>query len=390
MSDFARTAILPADAASALLIGRLWHTQDAVPGVSPVRVCADGVYDLSRVAPTCAQLMNLSNAADRIRDYNTARRLGDTEELIRSTLEGGDTRFLSPIDLQAIKACGVTFVKSMLERVIEERAGGNADEADAIRRQIADNIGQDIADVVPGSKEAARLKDVLQENGLWSQYLEVGIGPDAEVFTKSQVLSSVGLGAQIGLHPNSTWNNPEPETVLIVNAVGTVVGATLGNDVNLRDVEGRSALLLGMAKDNNASASIGPFIRLFDESFSMDHVRGEDVSLRVTGPDGFELNDVSSMSEISRDPVDLVSQAINANHQYPDGLALFLGTMFAPTQDRGEAGSGFTHVLGDRVEIASAHLGRLVNDVTHSDKAPPWEFGISALFKNLHARGLLN
>lgn len=381
--------IMPADDEAALLIGRLWHEEDALPGVSPVWVLPDGIYDLGALAPTCSELMNIPNVATRVREYGMGRRLGDTETLIQATLEGRNVRLLSPIDLQAIKACGVTFVKSMLERVIEERAGGDADKADSIRRQIADKIGRDIVEVIPGSEAAAHLKTVLQENGLWSQYLEVGIGPDAEVFTKAPVLSSVGLGAEIGLHPESGWNNPEPEAVLIVNVRGEVVGATLGNDVNLRDFEGRSALLLGKSKDNNASTAIGPFIRLFDEEFTIDHLRHEDIHLKVSGPDGFELNDISSMREISRDVLDLVSQTINDNHQYPDGLALFLGTMFAPTKDRGEPGSGFTHVLGDTVEISSTRLGRLTNTVTHSNKAPQWQFGITALFRNLLDRGLV-
>ncbi len=381
--------ILPRDEAPALLIGRLWHGEDAEPGVSPVRVTSEGVYDLAALAPTCSALLNLPDAMTRIRQYGTQRRLGDTAALIRSTLDGGETRFLSPIDLQAIKACGVTFAKSMLERVIEERAGGHADQAEAIRKQIADNVGANISDVVPGSDEALRLKEVLQENGLWSQYLEVGIGVDAEVFTKAPVLSSVGLGAEVGLHPKSSWNNSEPEAVVIVNAEGAALGAALGNDINLRDFEGRSALLLGKAKDNNASAAIGPFIRLFDEGFTIDHLRGEDIHMDVEGRDGFTLNDLSSMREISRDPLDLVAQTINENHQYPDGLALFLGTMFAPTKDRGAPGSGFTHKPGDDVEVSSAHLGCLVNHVTLSNEAPPWQFGISALMQNLLDRGLL-
>src|SRR5690606_27366505 len=105
--------------------------------------------------------------------------------------------------------------------------------------------------------------------GVWSQYLEVAIGKDAEIFTKTQPMASVGFGAQIGIHPESHWNNPEPEVVLAVARTGKIRGATLGNDVNLRDYEGRSALLLGEAKDQNASCAIGPFIRLFDETFSL-------------------------------------------------------------------------------------------------------------------------
>lgn len=372
-----------------MLIGRLWHSEDALPGVSPVRITSEGVYDLAALAPTCSALLNLPDATARVREHGTGRRLGDTVDLIQSTLDGGETRFLSPIDLQAIKACGVTFVKNMLEWVIEERAGGDAGQAEAIRRQIADSVDRDIGDVTPGSDAALRLKAVLQENGLWSQYLEVGIGEDAEVFTKAPVLSSVGPGAEVGRHPKSSWNNSEPEAVVIVNAGGAARGSTLGNDINLRDFEGRSALLLGKAKDNNASAAIGPFIRLFDDGFTLDHLRREDINLDVTGVDGFELHDVSSMAEINRDVLDLVGQTINENHQYPNGLALYLGTMFAPTKDRGAPGSGFTHKLGDRVEVSSTHLGKLINIVTHSSTAPPWRFGISALMQNLLDRGLL-
>ncbi len=382
--------ILPEDFSDALLIGRLWHSEGTIPGVSPVLVAPDGVYDLSHIAPTCSQLINTPTLVDRIKSQGKVRLLADTETIIAGTMAGNDTKFLSPIDLQAIKACGVTFVKSMLERVIEERAGGDASQAEDIRTRIFDTIGGDIASVVPGSKPAALLKDILIESGLWSQYLEVGIGPDAEVFTKAPVLSSVGLGAEIGLHPNSGWNNPEPEAVLIVNSTGEIIGATLGNDVNLRDFEGRSALLLGKSKDNNASTAIGPFIRLIDQNFTLDHVRDEDINLTVSGPDGYELSDVSSMNQISRDILDLVSQTINDNHQYPDGFALFLGTMFAPTDDRGEKGSGFTHEMGDRVEISSKRMGRLINTVTTSNKAPPWTFGISDLIQNLLKRGLIH
>jgi fumarylacetoacetate (FAA) hydrolase family protein len=302
--------------------------------------------------------------------------------LANSAPEGRDPRrpwFLAPCDLAAIKAAGVTFVSSMLERVIEEQARGDPAKAESVRKAIVAVIGENLAAVRPGSPDAARLKEVLIEARAWSQYLEVGIGPDAEIFTKAQPMSAVGLGADIGIHPTSQWNNPEPEIVLAVNSRAEVVGATLGNDVNLRDFEGRSALLLGKAKDNNASCAIGPFVRLFDGDFGLDDVRRCELALRVDGPDGFTLNGASSMAKISRDPLDLVAHAIGPNHQYPDGFMLFLGTMFAPTQDRHGPGQGFTHVVGDVVTIATPKLGALVNRVEHSDRIEPWTFGVRAL-----------
>jgi fumarylacetoacetate (FAA) hydrolase family protein len=277
----------------------------------------------------------------------------------------------------------------MLERVIEEQARGDASKAEAVRSAVVSVIGDNLSSIKPGSPEAAKLKDVLIAQGVWSQYLEVGIGPDAEIFTKSQPLSAVGTGAEVGIHPHSHWNNPEPEIVLAVNSRGEVLGAALGNDVNLRDFEGRSALLLGKAKDNNASCAIGPFIRLFDEYFNIDHVRRSELTMTVTGPEGFEMKGGSNLSKISRDPLDLVAQAIGDNHQYPDGFMLFLGTMFAPTQDRHGPGQGFTHVVGDVVSVATPQLGCLVNRVTTSDKAAPWTFGIVALMQSLARRGLL-
>jgi fumarylacetoacetate (FAA) hydrolase family protein len=187
----------------------------------------------------------------------------------------------------------------------------------------------------------------------------------------------------------SAWNNPEPEVVLVVSSAGRIVGATLGNDVNLRDVEGRSALLLGKAKDNNASASVGPFIRLFDKNFTLDDVRRAELRLTVEGDDGFRLEGASDMGKISRDPEDIVRQTIGANHQYPDGFVLYLGTAFAPTKDRGAPGQGFTHRIGDIVHVSSPKLGRLTNVMTTSRDAEPWTFGTAALMRNLAKRGLL-
>jgi fumarylacetoacetate (FAA) hydrolase family protein len=299
------------------------------------------------------------------------------------------THFLAPCDLQAIKACGVTFASSMVERVIEEQAAGDPAKADGIRHRVSAAIGDSLNNIEAGSEEAAQVKEALIKEGLWSQYLEVGIGPDAEVFSKAQVLSSVGPGAEVGLHPISKWNNPEPEVVLAVSSKGKIIGATLGNDVNLRDVEGRSALLLGKAKDNNASSAIGPMIRLFDKDFTLDDVRNAELDLTIKGKDGYVLNGHSSMKEISRDPEILVSQTIGAHHQYPDGLMLFLGTLFAPTEDRDVPGEGFTHKLGDVVEISSPKFGCLRNIVRLSTECTPWTFGLRHLMGNLSQRNLI-
>jgi fumarylacetoacetate (FAA) hydrolase family protein len=384
-------ASLPVDESAALLIGRVW-----IEGSGPVLVLvtANGVFDLSSLAPTASQLLELPALAQAVRAAAPAlpRLAGTAEVLANSAADArkpGLPWLLAPCDLQAIKAAGVTFVASMLERVIEEQAGGDASKAEAVRAAVVGVIGDNLGSVKPGSPEAAELKEVLIAQGIWSQYLEVGIGPDAEIFTKSQPLSAVGTGAEVGLHPHSHWNNPEPEIVLAVNSRGEVQGATLGNDVNLRDFEGRSALLLGKAKDNNASCAIGPLIRLFDEHFNIEHVRKSDLTMTVSGPEGFEMTGGSSLSMISRDPLDLVAQAIGANHQYPDGFMLFLGTMFAPTQDRHGPGQGFTHVVGDVVTVSTPQLGSLVNRVTTSDQAAPWTFGLAALMQSLARRGLL-
>ncbi|MBL4645564.1 MAG: fumarylacetoacetate hydrolase family protein, partial [Rhizobiales bacterium] len=341
------------------------------------------VVDITSLeAPTTRDILELDDPATYVRKA-AGTDLGPISDI------GVSIKLLAPCDLQSVKACGVTFAGSMVERVIEEQAAGDPSRAADIRARVGAAIGDSLVNIVAGSEKAAEVKAALIAEGLWSQYLEVGIGPDAEVFSKAQVLSSVGFGDEVGLHPISRWNNPEPEVVLAVNSRGQIVGATLGNDVNLRDIEGRSALLLSKAKDNNASCSIGPMIRLFDETFSLDHVRNAELTLTVEGTDGFKLKGSSSMSQISRDPKDLVSQTLGRHHQYPDGLVLFLGTLFAPTQDRDHPGEGFTHKIGDVVTISCPELGQLVNRVNLSTECPQWTFGASSLMRNLAKRGLL-
>ncbi len=382
--------LLDAAASGGLFVGRVWNPD--VGGPSLVTVRDQQVIDItSKAVATMSALLERPDLVAFVRSAN-GKSLGTLEEIAANSSGKPDEThpyFLAPVDLQAIKACGVTFAQSMIERVIEEKAAGNPDRAAAIRERVSTLIGGSLNDLKAGSPDAAKVKQALIAEGMWSQYLEVGIGPDAEVFTKAPVLSSVGWGADVGLHPVSTWNNPEPEIVLAVNSRGEIRGAALGNDVNLRDVEGRSALLLGKAKDNNASCAIGPFIRLLDDSFDLDAVRSAELDLKVTGEDGFVLHGTSSMSKISRDPTDLVRQTCGAHHQYPDGFMLFLGTLFAPTKDRDTPNQGFTHKIGDVVEISSPGLGSLVNTVRRSNDCPPWTFGIGALMANLAKRGLL-
>jgi fumarylacetoacetate (FAA) hydrolase family protein len=383
-------ATLPKDGAAGALAGRVWRSD--LQGPSVVAVRADGVHDISRHAATMRDLCEASDPAQIVRDAK-GERIGTLAELLANTPEADRNEkkpwLLAPVDLQAIKAAGVTFARSMVERVIEEQAKGAPEKAEAIRAQVQKQLGGDLRKLKPGSPQALELKKTLIAAGAWSQYLEVGIGEDAEIFTKAQPMSAVGHGMEAGLHPRSTWNNPEPEVVLVISSTGKIVGATLGNDVNLRDFEGRSALLLSKAKDNNASASVGPFIRFFDSTFSLDTVRKIDVHLEVQGPEGFRLAGKSSMSEIARDPADLVGELIGKTHQYADGAVLYLGTMFAPTEDRGAPGMGFTHKEGDVVTIRAPELGALTNRMVHADKARPWTFGTGDLMRNLAKRGLL-
>lgn len=392
------SAVFPNDYRRAVLIGRVWMEGT---GAVLVHVRDNGIYDLSSIAATCSELMALPDPASVVRKSIAGQvPLARTPAVLANSAHDKRNKdipwFLAPCDLQAIKAAGVTFVASLLERVIEEQARGDASKAEKLRSHIVGLIGDDLSRVQPGSPMAEKLKQVLIEQGVWSPYLEVGIGPDAEIFTKSQPMSAVGLGAEVGIHPRSLWNNPEPEVVLAVNRWGQVKGVTLGNDVNLRDFEGRSALLLGRAKDNNASCAIGPFIRLFDEDFRLEDMRDFDVSVDVSGTGSaegldapFEMTATSSMRHISRDPIDLVRQTIGDNHQYPDGLMLFLGTMFAPIQDRFEPGQGFTHRAGDMVRISAPQIGSLINQVNRSDKIAPWTYGTRALMRDLARRGAL-
>jgi fumarylacetoacetate (FAA) hydrolase family protein len=381
---------LPEDARRATLVGRIWDPEAGGPCVVALRGAE--VVDVTPHSPTMRDLCEADDPAGLAR-ASQGRTVAPLADILANTprrvRDATRPWLLAPIDLQAIKAAGVTFVVSMLERVIEEQARGEAARADAIRTEIQATIGADLRRLKPGSEQAVALKALLIEKGMWSQYLEVGIGPDAEVFTKAQPMSAVGHLAEAGLHPDSRWSNPEPEVAMVVSSAGKIVGATLGNDVNLRDFEGRSALLLPKAKDNNASAAIGPFIRLFDADFTLDDVRQGELSLTVEGDDGFRLTGTSDVGQISRDPAELIAATLNENHQYPDGLVLYLGTMFAPTEDRDQAGQGFTHKVGDVVTIESAKLGRLVNVMVHSPDAEPWTFGAAALMRNLAKRGLI-
>ncbi len=382
--------VLPRDGFAGALAGRVYRPDLGGPAVTAIR--AEGVFDITAAFPTMRDLAEQGEPAAALRAAK-GERIGSLAELLANTppqaRDPAKPWLLAPVDLQAIKAAGVTFVTSMLERVIEERARGNPDSAARIRAEMGRLIGDDLRALKPGSPAAERLKAALIAEGAWSQYLEVGIGPDAEIFTKAQPMSAVGCGADAGFHAHSHWNNPEPEAVLIVASDGRIVGATLGNDVNLRDFEGRSALLLGKAKDQNGSAALGPFLRFFDASFSLDDVRAMEISLTIEGEDGFRLDGRSSMREISRDPADLAAQLIGPHHAYPDGAALYLGTMFAPVMDRDAPGKGFTHKTGDVVTVVADKLGRLVNRMRHAQDCARWDFGTAALMRHLAQRGVL-
>ena len=392
MPDFTLSVAntLPADAGKAVLAGRVWRPDVAGPSVVIIR--DDNVIDITASFPTMRDLCETADPAGALKGVK-GETIGSIAAILANTPPQGRDRnkpwLLAPLDLQAVKAAGVTFITSLLERVIEERARGDFNAAAAIRVEVERLVGKDLRALKPGSPQAEDLKRVLIEQGAWSQYLEVGIGPDAEIFTKTTPMASVGTGMDGGLHPKSTWNNPEPEVVMVVSSKGRIVGATLGNDINLRDFEGRSALLLSKAKDNNGSCAIGPFIRFFDGSYTLDTVRRATVTLSVDGEDGFRLEGSSSIGEIARDPEDLVAQMMGKHHQYPDGAVLFLGTMFAPIKDRDTPGKGFTHKAGDIVTIAEPSLGKLTNRIRSSEDCEPWSFGTGALMHNLAKRGLL-
>jgi fumarylacetoacetate (FAA) hydrolase family protein len=379
---------LPDDHLRATLVGRVWRADVAGPSVVSIR--GDTVCDISESAPTITDVLNADDPLEVVGD---GKPIGEVSAILFNSAhtrrETHTPWFLAPVDLQPVKASGVTFAASLLERVIEEQAGGDRTRADQIRREVTEIIGSDLARIEPGSEGALRLKERLIDQGMWSQYLEVGIGPDAEIFTKAAPMSSVGTGAEVGILASSEWNNPEPELAIYASSGGRIVGVSLANDVNLRDIEGRSALLLGKAKDNNAASAVGPFLRLFDTEYTLDDARSAVIDLDVTGEDGFAMHGSSSLDQISRDITVLTGAAIGEHHQYPDGVVLMSGTMFAPIDDRDEPGQGFTHHLRDVVSISSARLGTLVNRVNYSHLAAPWKFGLRDLMQNLHERRLL-
>ncbi|MET9660540.1 fumarylacetoacetate hydrolase family protein [Streptomyces sp. NPDC006510] len=388
--ELSAEATLPEDGTAGSLLARIWNPE--VDGPSPAAVREDGVYDISGDFSTVSRLCEEKQPAAALAEA-TGPRIGSVDELLAQTVrrpdDPGVAHFLAPVDLQPVKAAGVTFASSMVERLIEERAKGDPGAAAAIRAELAEVLGGDLRSLRPGTPEAAEVKRRLVARGDWSQYLEVGIGPDAEIFTKALPLSAVGPGSRAGVLRESEWNNPEPEVGLVVSSQGEIVGATLGNDINLRDYEGRSALLLPKAKDNNASCVLGPFVRLFDDTFGLDDVRSATVRLEVYGTDGYVLIGNSSQGETSRAPEDLVRQLMGAHHQYPDGVVLLLGTMFAPVNDRGEPGRGFSHRPGDVVRISTPELGTLAHEIRHSQDCTPWTYGVRALMAGLARRGLL-
>jgi len=491
---------LPKDWKEGTFVGRVWRAD--VNGPSVVKLDNEGyLVDITTSFPTVSALCEQENPAEAVKAV-TGERIGKLSDILattaRHTKKDDKPYLLSPIDLHAVKAAGVTFAESLVERVVEKMAGGDRDKALGIRIGVlsdiatilkkdgalqtlavlrqrydalqgqADNgealrtLGVEVAqlrsesinfkETPPGSKPALQIRDLLimkfaafkideavhkyanddpaaaelvraqltrrfkqvtdavnsgKEEGFsdatlkeirdflsglgtgaGKSYIEVGLGPKAEIFTKAQPMSSVGHGADAGYLEESKWNNPEPEVVLVTNSRKEIVGAALGNDVNHRDIEGMSELLLGECKDQNASCAVGPFIRLIDKtSFKQEDIDTMKVEVHVKGTDGFELYSDSSMEKISRKPEELVNQMFK-QHQYPDGAVLFCGTMFSPVKDRDEPTKGFTHKVGDHVTIRSDKLGSLTNRMDYTQNVEPWIYGVGKLMQNLAERGV--
>jgi len=379
--------VLPSDGYAGTLVGRALFP-GVFPGPCVVAIREDGVHNISGTVPTMAQLLNAPNPLATLqRALRNCVYLGPLESLLEnstpSTHDPLKPYLLTPIDLQAVKAVGLTFVNGLLQRFADDNGGA------ATVAKMEKAAGVALGKILPGSEEAARLRTALMEDGLWNDTLEVGFGPDVELFTKAQPLSAVGTGAEIAVLPTSKQTFAEPEVVLMLNADGKICGATLGCDMTARDVEARSLLLLGRAKDQNATCAVGPFIRLFDQTFSLPNVQGMNLTYAFEGADDAVFTDTGSMDQIGRGLITLARQVVNEHHGYPDGVALFTGCMFKAPSSRGASDTPFTHQVGDVVIIKASPLGTLINRVNTTDKVRPWSFGMSDLMANLANRQLL-